>query len=256
MYCKKCGAEIKTEAKFCPVCGEAVTRSSGNHGKNRRTLQDILPGNMLKPILAAVAVLGAIVLIFSMIFGKGKPDAETLVKEEFAALELYAGNEDLYERCVRTAVSELGTAVSQELGISTLGVDQLIGALAAELTAEYVADPELTYEFGSQVRAYSSLETGKLEKNEDGGYIVSVTVDYLDVAEASRLLAENIAAYGAQYLSGEASAFEDEFFEDTIAGEAKGSYTGWVQIAYEKEAGEWNVTSMDPKLAQAYYGMK
>ena len=71
MYCKKCGAEIKTEAKFCPVCGEAVTRSSGNHGKNRRALQDILPGNMLKPILAAVAVLGAIVLIFSMIFGRG-----------------------------------------------------------------------------------------------------------------------------------------------------------------------------------------
>ena len=68
MYCKRCGREIKTNAKFCPACGSPVGQTvsgGGNSNTNKKSFplkKFGIIGGLCVLVIVSLVVVGKVVL--------------------------------------------------------------------------------------------------------------------------------------------------------------------------------------------------
>lgn len=83
MYCKSCGREIKTNAKFCPACGSPVRQTvsgGGNSNTNKKSFSFKkfgIIGGLCVLVIVSLVVIGKVVL-------KGKT-AESVAEKAYRA---------------------------------------------------------------------------------------------------------------------------------------------------------------------------
>lgn len=297
MFCPKCGHEIKAGAAFCPKCGARQPGGGSSAGDSRVVSRPgglsavsrpkALPSGKI-PGKALVAAAAAVVVVMAFfLFRPGRTagtDAQDVVQEYFAEQMDYAGNQRLYEECLRYMVSDLSSQLASELGdaleeegvpVTREEVSQAADAVGTALSS-YFNDSSNQAALAKTVTSYAKVKAGKAKK-KGGSMRVKVTVTGLDIRGVNALLIEdNASSEGLVKLAsrfilsgaggffgnlGNAAAGDLSFVLDAFAQKASqaGSLepcTGEVLLEYDKESEEWVVSEVEEGLKRAYFGLR
>lgn len=243
------------------------------------------PKRLLKLAIPAAAALLAVLLIVCVTRPRLKEaQAKELVGAWFEEQTEYASGQARYEACFRRAVTDLTSQLSGKLvsivegvGIDTGGFDvQGAAGGIGDMLASYCSDPAGQVPLVEAVTSRSGFKVGKVEK-KDGAVSAQVTVTGVDIAEVSHLLlddavsAQGIAKIAAQFAfggkggfigniasaaGGDISFILDGFVEKARTAEASEAFTGRVTFEYNRETKEWEISSADPGLLDAWYGIR
>lgn len=243
------------------------------------------PNRLAKLAIPAAAALIVVILIVCATRPRLKEaQAKELVGAWFEEQTEYASGQARYEACFRRAVTDLTSQLSGKLvsimegaGIDAGGFDaQGAAGGIGDMMASYYSNSAGQVSLVEAVTSRSGFKVGKVEK-EDGAVSVQVTVTGVDIAEVNRLLlndavsVQGIAKIAAQFVfggkggfigniasaaGGDISFILDGFVEKARTAEVSEAFTGRVTFEYNRETKEWEISSADPGLLDAWYGIR
>lgn len=296
MYCPQCGREIKTEVLFCPDCGtrlpEKAKKRAGGHQPQPARLwlsrQKKKTGGFRMRRFVPFWIGGAALffMLFFCVLHMGNSAPAFAEQEQLRLLNEYLTEHladekqsGLYEACLSNEVDDLMGQLSARLSslLESAGITiensekkELLRQIKHQF-ADYVKQkPENQAAFAYSVTEASRLEiTGQKQK---GKRLQSkVTVSYLDFSAVNQKLLQEAGSVsgivklfaGGDLLSkltgtafGEAEALLEAFLDAAETTQERKSYTGTVEFLYNKETKEWEVSSVDRGIWQAYFAVK
>lgn len=296
MYCPQCGREIKTEVQFCSNCGTRLPEGAKKQAVSRQpqpvrlwlSRQKKKTGGFGMRRFVPFWIGGAALffVLFFFVFHMGKTAPALTEQEQLRLLKEYLAEHladekqsELVEACLSNEVDDLMDQLSKRLSslLESAGITienrekkELLRQLKNQF-ADYVKQkPENQAAFAYSVTEASRLEiTGQKQK---GKRLQSkVTVSYLDFSAVNQKLLQEAGSVsgmvklftGGDLFSkltgtafGEVEALLEAFLAAAEMTQERKSYTGSVEFFYHKETEEWEVSSVDWGIWQAYFAVK
>lgn len=282
MFCPKCGNEVKDGVQFCPKCGGKMREDQKivKNIKKQKTLPAIRMPQI--PVKAAAGILGAVLVIALIIVLSGprvgKIDTQMLMTQYFEEHTEFEENKSQYRSCFRYVVNDLTDQLSADAGnmLGRMGADTLsanvqeVSSQLGQLLSGYFSNDENQKQLAETVMKGSYFEAGKAKK-KDGVVYAEVSVRYLDISDINSQVIEEsvnlselvslikngniwINALGA--VTGDASFILDRFEEIAADSLSDNICTGTVEFTYNKKEKQWEISHVDGKLLDAYFGIQ
>lgn len=280
MFCPKCGSNVKEGVKFCPKCGAQM--------ENKKDSSEPVPKKKVPLIAGAAVILAviAIVLLFSSLMRPKIKDSDVneLVGEYFQENTTYMGGEAQYRRCFEYMSSDLINKLTEKIKpmLSTAGVDldsdaskTMLGNIS-NMLSEFFSNSENQITLANGICSASSYKAEKAKRDGDH-FVAQVTVSGIDISEVNGMVIDDTVSIqgfvklGLSYVfsgkgglvgntvkmaSGDISFILDGFLGKVALADNRHTYTGEVEFEYDKKNKEWTISYVDPKLLDAYFGIR